>query len=193
MPRSVFLLLLLLTGCASAPPPAPPPVVFPPKITQFYAAPGPDASGAILLCYGVESVASVTLEPGGESLSPAMARCIEKKPTAKTIYTLTAKGKDGLTVSQSLTVTASAKKVGLRFLDLSVSAQQVKSGELVSFCFKAAGATAVEGSPGRFQKGGLPAGDCLLDQPTRTTTYRISIRGAGGQSDSESMTVKVLP
>ncbi len=187
-----LLLLLVLASCATVPT-VPPPPVFPPKITQFYASPALLPAGeSTLLCYGVEFVASVTLDPGGESLSPAIARCIEKKPTANTTYTLTAKGKDGHTVvTQAVTVTTGGTR--LKFLDLAISAPQVKAGEMVSFCFKAQGAAGVSGGPGRFQKGGLPAGDCLMDQPQKTTTYQLTVRGAGGQTDTERMTVKVLP
>lgn len=187
---TVSFLLLLLTGCAPAPTPAPP--IFPPKITQFYASPGLLPAGeSTLLCYGVESAVSVTLDPGGESLSPALARCIEKTPTVSTTYTLTAKGKDGRTVTQTTAVKTGTTR--LKFLDLAISAPQVKAGELVSFCFKAQGAVGVSGGPGRFQKGGLPAGDCLIDQPRKTTTYQLTVRGANGQTDTERMTVKVLP
>ena len=186
-----LLLLLVLASCAPPPPPLPP--IFPPKITQFYASPALLPAGeSTLLCYGVEFVSSLTLHPGGESLSPAIARCIEKKPTTNTTYTLTAKGKDGHTVvTQTVNVTTGGTR--LKFLDLAISAPQVKAGEMVSFCFKAQGAVGVSGGPGRFQKGGLPAGDCLMDQPRKTTTYQLTVRGAGGQTDTERMTVKVLP
>ena len=120
-----------------------------------------------------------------------MARCIEKTPTANTTYTLTAKGKDGRTMTQTATITTGITR--LKFLDLAINAQQVKPGDLVSFCFKAEGASAISGGPGRFQKGGLPAGDCLVDQPRKTTTYQLTIRGAGAQTDTERMTVKVVP
>lgn len=166
--------------------------MFPPKITQFYASPASVPNGeSTLLCYGVESSTSVTLDPGGESLSPALARCIEKTPAGNTTYTLTAKNKDGRSVTQTVEVTAGGTR--LKFLDLAISAPQVKSGSTVSFCFKAQGAVAVSGGPGRFQKGGLPAGDCLVDQPRKTTTYQLTVRGENGQTDTERMTVKVIP
>jgi len=185
-----ILSLLILTSCA-APPPATPPI-FPPKITHFYASPATVPNGeSTLLCFGVESVASVTLDPGGESLSPALARCIEKTPAGNTTFTLTAKGKDGRTVTQTAAVTTGI--VRLKFLDISVNAQQVKAGDLVSLCFKAQGALSVAGGPGRFQKGRLATGDCLVHQPRKTTTYRLTIRGAAGQSESDSVTVKVTP
>ncbi len=188
----IVLCCLLLAACSSAPPPAKGPLVFPPKITQFYASPSVVPQGeSTLLCYGVESVASVTLDPGNESLSPALTKCLEKSPKENTTYTLTAKGKDGTTLTQQVTVTTGVAK--LKFLDLNINAPQVKAGQPVHFCFQAQGATQVSGGPGKFQKGGNPSRDCLMDNPRKTTTYTIKITGEGRQSDTESMTVKVLP
>lgn len=190
-PLLVCLPLLWLAGCSSPPAPAPP-VVLPPKITQFYASPSVVPNGeSTLLCYGVESATSVTLDPGSEALTPALVRCIEKTPTGNTTYTLTAKGKDGRTVTQTAAITTGIQR--LKFLDLSINAQRVKPGETINFCFQAQGAAAVTGGPGRFQKGGNPARDCLIDQPRKTTTYKLTIRGPGGQTDSDSMTVQVQP
>lgn len=186
----LLFILLLLVGCA--PPLPPPPPIFPPKINHFYASPAVVPAGeSTLLCYGVESVASVRVDPGAEVLTPSLARCIEKKPAADTTYTLTATGKDGRTVFESIKVKAGAKR--LKFLDVAISATQVKAGELVSLCFKTQGAAGVSGGPGRFQKGGQPADDCLLDQPRQNTTYQLTIRGAGGQTDTERIAVKVIP
>ncbi len=188
--RTSLCALLLLASCSAPLPPATP--IFPPKINHFYASPALVPVGeSTLLCYGVESVASVKMEPGGELLTPSLARCIEKTPTADMSYTLTATGKDGRTVSQSVTVKAGAQR--LKFLDVAISSSKVKAGELVSFCFQAQGAAGVSGGPGRFQKGGLPAGDCLIDQPRKTTTYQLTIRSASGQTDTERIAVKVVP
>lgn len=188
--RFILFPLLLLASCSAPLPPAVP--VFPPKINHFYASPALVPVGeSTLLCYGVESVASVKIDPGGESLTPSLARCIEKTPAADMTYTLTATGKDGRTVFQSVSVKAGAQR--LKFLDVSISASQVSAGQLVSFCFKAQGAVGVSGGPGRFQKGGQATGDCLIDQPRKTTTYQLTLRGASGQTDTERVAVKVVP
>ena len=182
----------MMTGCAQAPAPVVAPPVFPAKITQFYASPPQvPKGGRTLLCYGVESAASVTLDPGNEALSPALTKCIEKVPAANTTYTLTVKGKDGKTLVQSVSVSTGFQ--ALKFVDLVINAPQVKPGEAVNFCFQAQGAVDVGGGPGTFQKGGAANGDCLMDHPRQTTTYQITIRGAGNQIETEKMTVKVAP
>jgi eukaryotic-like serine/threonine-protein kinase len=185
-------LALLLAGCGSAP--EPPvnqerAVSEPPKITMFYPSePAIRGSGSVNLCYGVENAAKVTIDPPVEQLSPSLSRCFSVSPRKTTIYTLTAESADGKTATGKATVEVGA--AGPSFVDLEVSATEVPAGAPVSFCFKARNAAAVKGSPGRFQKNGDPSGDCLVDAPRRTTTYTITISGAG-LSNTERLTVTV--
>jgi hypothetical protein len=75
--------------------------------------------------------------------------------------------------------------------DLAVNATAVKPGQLVSFCFQSRNATSVRGSPGKFQRGGQPAKDCLVHQPDKTTTYEVVVSNADGLTDRATMTVEV--
>lgn len=170
------------------------PTVAPPgprvKITQFYANPPSIPKGEkALLCYGVESAASVRIEPPVEKLSPALARCFEVTPKEATTYKLIAEGRSGGTAEQSITVDVGGARPVL--FDLSVNAPSVKPGQLVSFCFQSRNATSVKGAPGKFQHGGKVSKDCLVDQPSRTTTYEIVVANAQGHTDRASMTVEV--
>jgi len=186
----LVLVVLVLSACspsptAVAPVARPEPV----KITQFYSttpqvAPGEQAT----ICYGVEGAVSVRIEPPVEQLVPSVARCFPFKPQGLT-YKLIARGKGGEEISQTLTLgQASARP---RLVDLQISATTVRPGDAIQFCFKAVNATRVSGGPGKFVKGGVPAGDCLLDQPQKTTTYRVTVASADGQQDSDSVTVQV--
>jgi hypothetical protein len=198
--RWFAVLMFLLLGCAPRPEPKSEPQ-FPVKITQFYASPGEvPPGGRALLCYGVEFAASVKIDPYPEKLPPAVSRCVEVFPAQATTYKLTATGRDGKTAEQTAEIRmgsgappggSTGSGAGPRLRDLAVSAQRVKKGDLVSFCFKADNAVSVQGGPGKFQKGGLASGDCLLHQPDKTTTYRITVKNAAGQSDTDSITVKV--
>lgn len=170
------------------------------KITQFYATPNQvTPGGRALLCYGVEFASTVKIEPYPEKLPVAVSKCVEVFPKQTQSYKLTATGRDGKTVEQTVPLTVDSSIVARpespggapRLRDLAISSQKVKKGDLVSFCFKSDNATAVVGGPGRFQKGGIAASDCLLDQPQKTTTYRVTVRNAAGQSDSDAITVKV--
>ena len=160
------------------------------KITQFYANPPSIPRGEkALLCYGVESAASVRIEPPVEKLSPALARCFEVTPKEATTYKLIAEGRNGGTAEQSLTVDVGGARPVL--FDLSVNAPSVKPGQLVSFCFQSRNAASVTGGPGKFQNGGKVAKDCLVDQPAKSTTYEIVVSNAQGLTDRASMTVEV--
>ena len=160
------------------------------KITQFYANPPSIPRGEkALLCYGVESAASVRIEPDVEKLSPALTRCFDVRPKEATTYKLIAEGRDGSKAEQSITVDVGGARPVL--FDLSVNAPSVKPGQLVSFCFQSRNATAVNGGPGKFQRGGKPEKDCLVHQPSKTTTYELVVSNAQGLTDRASMTVEV--
>jgi hypothetical protein len=142
-----------------------------------------------MLCYGVENAAAVRINPPVEQIRPALSRCFTISPIETTTYTLVAEDGAARTSSQAVTVTVTA---GLpHFKDLSISSKEVSPGQLVTFCFKAVNATAVRGGPGRFLRKGEPDNDCLADNPRKTTTYRLVIQGAGGQTDEAKITVNV--
>lgn len=142
-----------------------------------------------MLCYGVESASAVRIEPPVEQLNPSLSRCFEVRPAASTTYKLIAEGRSGGPAEATASVAVGAAAPAL--FDLAISSAKVKAGELVSFCFQARNATSVSGRPGKFQKGGNPRKDCLIDQPQKTTTYQITASNAEGLTDSASMTVEV--
>ena len=162
----------------------------PVRITQFYAAKASIPRGEdVLICYGVENAAAVRIDPPVEQIRPALSRCFKVSPVQTTNYTLVAEDGNAKTTSQSITVTVTGPLP--HFNDLSISSKAVTPGQLVSFCFKASNAAAVRGGPGHFQHGGSPSGDCLLDNPRKTTSYRLVVEGAGGQTDEAKITVNV--
>jgi hypothetical protein len=159
------------------------------RITQFYAAkPAIPRGEDVLLCYGVENATSVRIVPPVQQIGPALSRCLTVSPVETTTFTLIAEDRSAKTISQSTTVTVTGPRP--HFNDLAISSKEVKPGELVSFCFKASNAASVRGGPGHFQHGGSPKGDCLLDNPRKTTAYQLVIEGAGGQ-DEAKITVNV--
>jgi hypothetical protein len=180
-------------GCSSrehAAPHRPAKAQDPVRITMFYAAsisvPREESTS---LCYGVDNAARVRLSPPVERVYPAFSHCVVVSPLETTTHTLTAEDAKGQASSQAVTVTVTEALP--HFLDLSISAKEAKPGQLVAFCFKAKNAVAVRGGPGRFFSGGKLAGDCLVDNPRKTTLYKLTIQGAGGQTDDAHITVKV--
>jgi hypothetical protein len=159
------------------------------KITQFYSTLAQVARGeTALLCYGVENASTVWLEPPRQELSAALARCVEISPVADTTYRLTAEGADGKAVTRELKVAVGAGRV--RIVNVTVSALEVKAGDLVSVCYVVENARVVTIDPLRF-RGGRARKGCATDQPRKSTTYTISAVGAGGQKDQERVTVRV--
>jgi hypothetical protein len=180
-----------LTACNSPEPAARPAKDAPPaRITQFYAtAPVLPRGDSTNLCYGVEGARAVRIDPPVESLKPSLSRCISVSPAETTTYTLTAISEQGKAASRSATVTIAGARP--KFDDISISAKEVAAGQPVRFCFKAKNAVSVRGGPGRFLSGGSPQADCLLDNPRKTTSYQLTIVGAGGLTDEASITVQV--
>jgi hypothetical protein len=190
-PWALTLAVACSVGCKeSAPSRAASPSKNPVRITQFYTTkPLIARDESTSLCYGVDNAATVRIDPPVESVWPALSRCVTVSPRETTSYTLTAEDGHGQKSSQSVTVTVTGPPP--RFADLEISSKEVAPGQPVSFCFKAKNATAVRGGPGRFSHGGSSDGDCLIDNPRKTTSYRITIEGAGGRTDEANITVKV--
>jgi hypothetical protein len=189
----------VLAGCSSpekrAPVPAAASTVAPAaapesaRITQFYSTLAQvGRGGTALVCYGVENATVVWLEPPRHELSAAQARCVEVSPTADTTYKLTVQGADGKTVTRELKVKVAAARA--RLVNVTVSALEVKAGELVSLCYTVENARAVTVDPIGFRAGSAGKG-CAKDQPGKSTTYTVSAVGAGGEKDSERVTVQV--
>jgi hypothetical protein len=159
------------------------------RITQFYADSSSVARGQrVLLCYGVENAKTVRLDPPGQELSAALARCVEATPSAATTYTLTAQGADGKTATQTLTIPVGPPRA--KIVNVTVSSLEVKPGDLVNICYTVESAKSVTIEPLRFNGGAKPKG-CINDLPKKSTTYVISAIGAAGDKDQERVTVKV--
>ncbi len=160
-----------------------------PRITQLYTTSTQVGRGeTALVCYGVEHATAVWLEPPRHELSAALARCVEVSPAADTTYKLTAQGADGTAVTQELKVKVGAARA--RLLNVTVSATEVKAGDLVSLCYTVENARAVTVDPIGF-RGGSAGKGCATDQPKKSTTYTISAVGTGGEKDQEQVTVRV--
>jgi len=182
----------VLTGCSGSGTPAPvakqAPAPEQAKITQFYATSTQVARGdKALICYGVENASAVWLDPGHKELSAALSRCVEVNPETNTTYKLSAQSAGGQPVSREVEVTVGAPHV--RIVNVTISAVEVKPGDLVNVCYTAENALSVTIGPVGYH--GSTAKGCASDQPKKTTTYTVTATGAGGEKDSEKVTVTV--
>jgi len=187
----------LTFGCGTAPPPAASlsPEKTPSaekktaghvKITQFYSTQPMLPKGMKgSLCYGVEHASKVELMPAVEELWPSPARCFDISPKQKTTYTLTAHGEDGSEETKKVDVTVGAPPP--RLYDLSVNATKVHPGNKVTVCFKVENVRDVKASPGKLDR----SVNCVMDNPKKTTTYKITAYGGDRQEDSGTVTVTV--
>ena len=108
--------LLLVAGCGSPPKPpaAAPATESPAKILAFYPRETMVTQGeATVLCYGVSDAESVHIDPPVDGVWPALNRCVEVRPKGETLYTLTAEGADGKTVTQSVSIHVGADAAAL--------------------------------------------------------------------------------
>jgi hypothetical protein len=190
---AVWATVWILDGCSGpakrAEGPAAAPADEGAKITQLYTTVPRLARGEkALVCYGVENARSVWLEPPRKELSAALSRCVEVSPEADTTYVLTAEGADGKSVTRELKIAVGAgrPKIG----NVTVSALEVNSGDLVSICWEAANASVVTIAPLDYRRQGAAKG-CTTDQQRRSTTYVITAAGSDGERDQEKVSVKV--
>jgi hypothetical protein len=195
--------LLVAVGCSNAPAPktesaAPPAPAA--GITQFYASPATVGKGGrSLLCYGVESAASVRLDPPVEAIAPSLARCMELHPTATTTYTLYAKNRAGAEVSQAVTVTVDPKlrepaagaSTGLILFFTAVQTR-VPNGATATLCYGVKGASSVAIDP-PVSAAALTVSDrmCLQTKPEVTATYTLTAKSASGETDTERVKITV--
>jgi hypothetical protein len=191
----LMLFAIFLNGCSSSQPPQSAPAAArekaaPPGISQFYAAPAAIPKGSkTLLCYSVENTTAVRLDPPVEKVWPAISRCFEVTPAKTSTYAITAESADGQTVSKSVTVQVGPPAP--KILSVTLSAQEVNSGEIVTICYKAENATAVSVTPSDNSVQSSPSSGCVTVKPRTTTTYTVTAKGTGGQSDTERAVIKV--
>jgi hypothetical protein len=200
---------LVLAGAAcwvacSAPQPEPSAAESPapPKILQFYA----DAAtigrgGQALLCYGVENVSAVRLEPTGETLAVSPNRCIAVTPTTTTEYRLVAEG-GGVTVrSNPLEIKVSgvaaarrpAPAESPRLIEFfSSSATEVRPGEMVTFCYGAKGARSLSLDP-PVQRVEPADRFCFQTAVQTARRFTLTATGPGGTTDAVAIDIRVAP
>ena len=75
------------------------------EILQFYAGnPNLARGDHTVICYGVLNAESVRIEPPLDGVGVSLNRCLTAAPRKDTRYTLTATGRDGTSITQSLTI-----------------------------------------------------------------------------------------
>ena len=177
--QTSFAVLGLLSGCggvaAKTPAPAPPSI----QASADHAS--ITAGESFVLAWTAANAATVTLQPGGQTL--ATNGSLTLKPTSTTTYTLTATGPGG-TSSAAVTITVAAPPPTIT---VTASATSIMAGQSISLQWSTTNTTSVTLHPGAQT---LAASGSLILAPVETTTYTLTATGAGG-SKSTSITVTV--
>jgi hypothetical protein len=198
--HALAVILVILSGCgnsgspksdnpASTPPPSPP------KIANFYTAPGIIENGQpAQLCYSVEGTTKLTLDPPVDRVWPALTRCLEIKPSKTTTYTLTAENSAGTKVTattEAKVVAATAKAAAVKIDNVSAPPGTIQPGQGFQFCIHAANAKDWKLSSGQWFAPPESTGGCVIDHPTKTTVYIVTAIGAAGDTDTTRVTATV--
>ena len=102
---------------------------------------------------------------------------------------MTAESADGQTASKSVTVQVGPPAP--KILSVTLSAQEVHSGDIVTICYQAENATSVSIAPSDNSVQRSPSSGCVTVKPRATTTYTVTAKGTAGQSDTERAVIKV--
>jgi hypothetical protein len=161
-----------------------------PKITQFYAGTGVLTKGEhAVVCYGVQNVQAVRLDPPVEEIKPALNRCFAVAPEKTTTYTLTAQATGGRELQESFTI--QVNPAAPWFSMLATGGKQIVLGERWAFCYSVENALSVRLEPlGQ----NLPAGKklCLMLTPGTTMDYQLVAVGERGMTATAKMHVAVV-
>jgi hypothetical protein len=167
----------------------------PVKILAFYPR---DAvvteGGKTVLCYGVSNAKSVHIDPPVDGVSPALTRCVEVQPKRETLYTLTAEGSDGKTVSQSFTIHVGTDQGALP----RISSFRIEGGQkdytghtVFTLSFADQNGEEISIDPPVFPPlHGAPSGQFSV-RPEKTTTYTLTVKGKNGHVAKQQLTVEV--
>ena len=117
-----------------------------PKIAHFYSGSGIITRGeSAVVCYGVQNVRSVRVEPPVEKLSPTINRCFAVDPRHTTTYKLIAEGNDGRALTASFTIQVDPAPPS--FTMLAISAKEIVRGERWGLCYSVRDALSVKLMP----------------------------------------------
>ena len=169
----------------------PNPVVAQVNIKSFTVDPADAPPGASAqLCYVVENATSVSIEPAVSATQPT-GGCVSISAEQTTVYTLTAVGADGKSVTRQITLNVAAKPPDARIVRFEVLREVGPGGPSdIQFrlCYEVRDAAHAELD----NNGGevvLNEPRCQRVQPEQTTVYTLTATGADGRNVSRQVTV----
>jgi hypothetical protein len=155
------------------------------QIVRFVANPSSIATGAsTTLSWSTSNATTVSIAPGIGSVSANGS--IAVSPAATTIYTISATGTDGKTVTATAQVTVGA--VTAQILRFAASPSTIGLGASTTLSWSTSNATSVSISP---TVGAVTANGSTTVSPATTTSYTLSATGVDGKTVTAVTTVTV--
>jgi len=160
------------------------------RIVQFYARAAEIVEGETdVVCYGVENVRSLKLDPPVANVSPALVRCFSVEPKWDTSYTLFAEGLDGS--RDEATFAIRVRPAPPQFRLMAVSDKSIPAGEVVTVCYGVDHATGVILHPIGWRLPAAGAKNCVRFYPKSTTDFTLIASGTAGLEARERFRVAV--
>jgi len=155
------------------------------QIVRFVANPASIATGAsTTLSWSTSNATTVSISPGVGTV--ATNGSVAVSPAATTVYTITATGTDGKTVTATAQVTVGA--VTAQILRFAASPNTIGLGASTTLSWSTSNATSVSISP---TVGTVSANGSTTVSPATTTSYTITATGADGKTVTAVTTVTV--
>jgi len=179
---AILVLSLALSGCA---PPGLPPSEQQPVVDSFDADPLTVSAGeAATLTWTVSDARTVEIDGGIGSVALSGSRLVS--PTETTIYTLTATGSAGKTVTATTQVRVQATAATPIVIAFSANPPVLSPGASVTLTWESSGATSASISPG---VGSVATSGSTSVWPTTDTTYTLTATSAAGSASATAHVV----
>jgi len=160
------------------------------RIVQFYARAAEIVEGeSDVICYGVENVRALRLDPPVANVSPALVRCFSVEPTRDTSYTLFADGSDGSRDEASFAIRV--RPAPPLFRMMAVGDKAIPAGEVVTVCYGVEHATGVVLHPIGWRLPASGSKNCVRFYPKATTDFTLIASGTAGLEAREPFRVAV--
>jgi len=148
--------------------------------------------GQFRLCYEVRKAAHAELDNNGGTVVLDRPQCQQIRPQQATVYTLSATGADGITVTRQATADPGRlPSLPPQILSLEAVPQKVVNEGEAQLCFQLKDASSAQVDPGVRSVSIGTGRQCVSVRPLQTTTYTLRAFNAEGKEEKKDVTIKV--
>jgi hypothetical protein len=154
--------------------------------------PGGASDVQFRLCYEVRNANHAELDNNGGEVVLNESRCQQVKPEQSTVYTLSAIGADGRTVTRQVTVDATKPpSPPPEILSFDAAPGSIVAGEKAQLCFQVKDASSVQIDSGAPRQQPGTERQCVSVAAMKTTVYTLTAVNAEGKTRSRQATIRV--